>query len=83
MRSKSKHDRGHGKNAQYGNPRYVNHATRCVPPKPQPKSGKVNMMKEARLLVTKYTRVIDKLEALGMDMSAIIRQARGLNTSCF
>ena len=35
------------------------------------------MMKEVRILVTEYTRVFDKLEALGINVNGMIRQARG------
>ena len=57
--------------------RFESHVTRHVPPKPQPKSEKASMMNEARTLVSKYTRVFNKLEALGIDVNGMIEQARG------
>lgn len=64
-------------NTRYVFPKYKNHTTRRTSLKPQPKSWEANMINEVKMLISKYTRVFNKLETLGINVNGTIRQAKG------
>lgn len=66
MKSKPKHN--------IKMPKYENQDVKRAPPKTQPKYGNAKIMNKVKI---EYTRIFDKLEALVINMNAIIGHAMG------
>lgn len=55
------------RNARYVALKYENHASSRVPPRSQPKTGTMNMINEVKVLMSEYSRIINKLRTLSID----------------